>query len=121
MGKQKSQSSEDYLEAIYVLSKQNPVVHRIDVAKRLSVSGAAVNKAVRILLSKGLVYEDGKHLFLTKEGENMAKEVYRRHCVLREFFLSLGVDEQRADEDACAIEHQISDETFQAIEKQMKK
>lgn len=120
LGKEKSQSSEDYLESIYILLQQNGIVHRIDVSKRLSVSGAAVNKAVHLLLKKGLVYEEGKHLFLTQQGKKEAENIYHRHCVLRDFFRLLGVSDEIADKDACTIEHQISEETFQAIEKKGK-
>ena len=114
--KQKNnQSGEDYLESIYLLSKQLEFVHRIDIAKRMAVSGAAVNKAVNHLLKKGLVYEDGKHLYLTIQGESYAKEIYEKHCLLRGFLRSLGVSEENAEEDACKMEHLISDETFSAI------
>ncbi len=116
-----NQSAEDYLECILLLSKESFEVHRIDVAKALNVSGAAVNKAVKILVEKGYVYEDGKHLRLTAEGERYAKEVFERHCILREFLVKLGVDESVAEGDACRMEHLISGETFKAIKKHVKK
>ena len=116
-----NQSAEDYLESILLLSRQKEAVHRIDVAKELGVSGAAVNKAVKILVEKGYVYEDGKHLCLTETGQKYAGEVFERHCILREFLLSLGVSEHSAEEDACRMEHLLSDETFSAIKKQVKK
>ena len=74
-----NQSGEDYLETIYLLSEQLGIVHRIDVAKKLGVSGAAVNKAVNILLEKEYVYEDGKHLFLTEQGKAYARKIYEKH------------------------------------------
>ena len=110
-----NQSGEDYLESIYLLSEQLDFVHRIDIAKRMGVSGAAVNKAVNLLIEKSLVYEDGKHLYLTEEGRRYAKEIYEKHCVLRDFLRSLGVSETNAEEDACKMEHLLSDETFSAI------
>ena len=110
-----NQSGEDYLESIFLLLQQLDVVHRIDVAKRMNVSGAAVNKAVGLLIEKGLVYEDGKHLYLTAQGEVNAKEIYKKHCTLRDFLRSLGVSEQNAEQDACYMEHLISDETYKAI------
>lgn len=110
-----NQSAEDYLESILLLSGQSEEVHRINVAKALKVSGAAVNKAVKILVEKGYVYEEGKHLCLTVEGKRYAEEVFERHCILREFLTGLGVSEGVAEEDACRMEHLLSDETFKAI------
>ena len=110
-----NQSGEDYLESILTISRQQEVVHRIDVAKRMNVSQAAVNKAVKILVEKGYVYEEGKHLRLTAEGKRYAEEVFERHCILREFLTGLGVSEEVAEEDACRMEHLLSDETFKAI------
>ena len=110
-----NQSAEDYLESILLLSGQSEEVHRINVAKALKVSGAAVNKAVKILVEKGYVYEEGKHLRLTAEGKRYAEEVFERHCILREFLKGLGVSEEVAEEDACRMEHLLSDETFKAI------
>ena len=110
-----SQSEEDYLESILLIAETNPVVHRIDVARKMNVSQAAVNKAVKILLEKGFVYEDGKHIFLSEEGKGYAKSVFERHCTIRNFLLSLGVSEQTAEEDACHTEHLLSDETVAAM------
>lgn len=116
-----NQSSEDYLESIYLLSEQLEFVHRIDVAKRMNVSGAAVNKAVNLLLEKELVYEDGKHIYLTADGKKYAKEIYEKHCTIRAFLLSLGVSEENAEEDACKMEHLLSDETYLAISRVVRK
>lgn len=116
-----NQSAEDYMESILLLSRKSPEVHRIDVAKDLGVSGAAVNKAVKILVEKGFVYEEGKHLRLTPAGEQYAGQVFERHCIIREFLLSLGVTERSAEEDACRMEHLVSDETFEAMKKHIKK
>ena len=110
-----TQSAEDYLETILCLSKTQPVVHRIDVAKQVGVSQAAVNKAVKILVEKGMVYEDGKHLFLTEEGKSSAQAVFERHCVIRNFLLSLGVSPETAEEDACKMEHVVSAQTFEKM------
>lgn len=112
-----NQSSEDYLESILTLLQTQSVVHRIDVAKRMGVSGAAVNKAMKILAEKGYIYEDGKHLYLTQTGKAYAEAVYERHCILRDFLAKLGVSPARAEEDACHMEHIVSDETFAAMKK----
>lgn len=112
----KSQSGEDYLESIYLLSQEQSVVHRIDVAKRMGVSQAAVNKAMKILVEKGCLYEDGKHLYLTSQGKQYAQEIYEKHCLLRAFLEKLGVPPAVAEEDACHMEHILSKETLQAIQ-----
>lgn len=107
-----NQSEQDYLETLLMLSKNGDVVHRIDVAKRMNVSGAAVNKAMKLLCERGYVYEDGKHLYLTNEGKTYAEEVYEKHCIIRHFLQKLGVSPEQAEEDACHMEHLVSNETF---------
>ena len=110
-----NQSEQDYLETLLTLSKQQAVVHRIDVAKRMNVSQAAVNKAIKLLCEKRYVYEDGKHLYLTESGRVYAEAVFERHCIIREYLLQNGVSAAVAEEDACRMEHLISDETFQMM------
>ena len=110
-----NQSEQDYLESILNLSKTQTTVHRIDVAKRLDVSQAAVNKAMKLLVEKEYVYEDGKHLYLTPKGKKYAEEVYEKHCIIRDFLQKLGVSPARAEADACHLEHVVSDETFLAM------
>ena len=108
----KSQSSEDYLESVYLLALEKQTVHRIDVAKRMNVSQAAVNKAVKLLCEKDYVYENGKHLFLTTAGKTYAEAIYEKHCIIRDFLQKLGVSPALSEEDACHMEHIVSDETF---------
>ena len=112
-----NQSEEDYLESILTISKTQDVVHRVDVAKRMEVSQAAVNKAVKLLCEKGYVYEDGKHLYLTPTGKAYAEKVYEKHCIIREYLEKNGVSAATAEEDACRMEHLLSDETFQMMKK----
>ena len=109
---QYNQSGEDDLESILTLGREGQVVHRIDVAKRMGVSQAAVNKAMKILVGQGYVYEDGKHLYLTEEGKKYAEAVYEKHCIIREYLVFCGVTAATAEEDACRMEHLISEETF---------
>ena len=116
-----NQSAEDYLESILMLSREGEIVHRIDVAKRMSVSQAAVNKAVKLLCEREYVYEDGKHLYLTEKGKQYAEAVYERHCIIREYLMLCGVSPSAAEEDACNMEHVISDETFTMMKKAVKK
>ena len=106
------QSEEDYLESILEISKEEKIVHRIDIAKRMDVSQAAVNKAVKLLCEKGYVYEDGKHLYLSETGKAYAEAVFEKHCIIRDFLIKNGVAPATAEEDACRMEHLISEETF---------
>lgn len=112
-----NQSGEDYLESILMLGAEQEVVHRIDVAKRMNVSQAAVNKAMKILVEKGYIYEDGKHLYLTEEGKRYAEAVYEKHCIIREYLIFCGVSAGTAEDDACCMEHLISDETFEMMKR----
>ena len=116
-----NQSGEDYLESILMLAKEYSVVHRIDVAKRMGVSQAAVNKAVKLLVEKGYVYEEGKHLYLTQEGKAYAESVYEKHCIIRDYLMKNGISAANAEEDACRMEHLISDETFSMMKKFVQK
>ena len=116
-----NQSAEDYLESILMLSRESEIVHRIDVAKRMGVSQAAVNKAVKLLCEKEYVYEDGKHLYLTEKGKAYAETVFEKHCIIRDFLMQNGVSYASAEEDACHLEHLISDETFQMMKNNLKK
>ena len=114
------QSEEDYLESILTISRHQNVVHRIDVARRMNVSQAAVNKAIKLLLEKQYVYEEGKHLYLTETGRKYAETVYEKHCIIYDYLIKNGVSAQAAEEDACHMEHLISEETFQMMKRFVK-
>ena len=116
-----NQSGEDYLECLLMLAKAQEVVHRIDIAKRMKVSQAAVNKAMKLLFEKEYVYEDGKHLYLTEKGKQYAEVVFEKHCIIREFLVKNGVPFEVAEEDACSMEHLISTQTFEMMKKFVKK
>lgn len=113
----KNQSGEDYLEAILLLSEELKDVHQIEVARKMGVSQPAVLKALKILKANGYIDTDGLHIVLTEEGKRYAQKVYHRHCTIRRFLLSLGVNAEDADADACEMEHFVSSATFEAIEK----
>lgn len=116
------ESGEMYLEAIYVLSQKSNAVRGIDVGDYLGYSKPSVSRAVGLLKDEGLVKKDSEgFLKLTKAGELLASRIYERHTVLTELFINLGVDEETAAEDACRIEHYISEKTFDAIKAHMKK
>lgn len=112
------QSGEDYLEAILELKEQKGMVRSIDVAHHLNYSKPSVSRAVAILKSNGyiIVGADG-HLELTVEGEQVARSIYERHRFLKEWLIRLGVSPETAEEDACKIEHNISEETFQCMKR----
>ena len=111
-----------YLETIYVLSQRSSAVRSIDVGEYMGFSKPSVSRAVGLLKNSGLVITDEQgYLCLTPEGRKIAKRIYERHQVLSRLFINLGVDEKTATEDACRIEHYLSDKTFDAIKAHIKK
>ena len=114
------ESGEMYLETILVLSGKLPLVRSIDVSDYLGYSKPSVSRAVGLLKSSGylLVEPDGA-LILTPEGRSVAEKIYARHTLLTRFLMQLGVSEACAQEDACRMEHDISDEAFEAIKRHM--
>lgn len=112
-----NQSKEDYLEAILLLSGELEDVHQIEVARKLGVSQPAVQKALKLLKADGYIETDGLHIYLTAGGKSYAERVYHRHCTIREFLILHGVNGGDANNDACEMEHCISDATFAVIEK----
>lgn len=108
-----SESGEDYLETILVL-EQNGKVRCVDVARILNVSKPSVNKAMNVLKEKGYILQEVYgDIQLTLEGRRVAEQVYERHRTICAFFHEvLGVSLENAEEDACKVEHVISDETF---------
>ena len=110
------ESGEMYLETIYVLSQKSDEVRAIDVGEYMGFSKPSVSRALGLLREEGLVKNDPNgFLKLTKAGEIHAKRIYERHTTLTQLFINLGVDPKIAAEDACRIEHYISDETFDAV------
>ncbi len=110
------ESGEMYLETIYVLSKKSDSVRSLDVAEQMGFSKPSVSRAVK-LLKEGeyLTVDKDGYLHLTESGLAVAKKIYERHTVLTELLVSLGVSRETAAEDACKIEHVISDESFAAM------
>lgn len=110
------ESGEMYLETILVLSQKRPVVRSLDVAEYMNFSKPSVSRAVKLLRENGyiLMDKDG-YLTLTESGMAIASKIYERHTLLSTLLMKLGVSEEAATADACKIEHDISDETFEAI------
>jgi DtxR family transcriptional regulator, Mn-dependent transcriptional regulator len=114
---------ENYLEAIYELSKKTGCARLTDIAERMNVTKASANSAISTLSSKDLViYEPYKEVSLTPKGMVFAKNTSQKHQIVKKFFSSvLNIDSKTADEDACAIEHVISCESINAMLKFMGK
>ena len=119
----KKESIEDYLEKILMLKKEQELVRAIDIATFMSFSKASVSVALKKLKSYGYVTVDEKtgDINLTPEGQSIAEATYERHLVISKALMQIGVKEDTAYEDACAVEHIISDETFEALKKVVKK
>ena len=115
------ESGEMYLETIYVLSQRLNAVRAIDIGEELGYSKPSVSRALGLLKDEGLVKKDPDGFIkLTEAGSILAKRIYERHTVLTRLLVYIGVDEETAAEDACRIEHYISDKTFDAIKERIK-
>ena len=112
------ESGEMYLEAIHVLTKETGFVRSIDVSEYLGYSKPSVSRAMGILRSGGYITvdKDGS-ITLTVSGQEIAEKIYARHTLLTKLLIHIGVSEKTAAEDACKLEHAISDESFEALKK----
>lgn len=116
------ESGEMYLETIHVLSKKTNTVRSIDVCEYMGFSKPSVSRAVSLLKEGGYLLMDAAgYLTLTESGLEVAEKIYERHNILTQFLTNLGVSEAVASEDACKIEHYISDESFAAIKNSLNK
>lgn len=113
------ESGENYLETILILEQKNGSVRSIDIANELNFSKASISRAMAILKKAELItIEKSGQIKLTEIGHKKATEIFERHCHIKEFLMiTLNIDEELADKDACRIEHVISDETFGKIKK----
>ena len=112
------ESGEMYLETILILSQKGGTVRSVDIAEQMGFSKPSVSRAMGLLRSGGYILMDEDNLItLTPSGREIAEKIYSRHTVLTALFTSLGVDPKIAAADACKIEHDISDETFEAIKR----
>ncbi len=115
-----SEAIENYLETIYILSQRQSEVHAIDICSYLSYSRPTVSIVLRQMREHGLVtVNDENHIFLSDDGLAIARRVFERHEVLTRMLTALGVSQETALHDACKIEHDLSDETFEAIKRHM--
>ena len=112
------ESGEMYLETILVLSHKKSAVRSIDICDHMGYSKPSVSRAVGLLKNGGyIVIDSDGHITLTELGKEVAQKIYDRHRILSEFLVKIGVDPEIAAEDACKMEHAISDETYLAIKK----
>ena len=110
------ESGQMYLETIYVLCKKSPTVRSIDVCEHMGFSKPSVSRAVGLLKDGGYITVNGDgYIHLTDIGREIAEKIYERHTILTKFLTGIGVDPITASEDACKMEHDISDTTLQAI------
>lgn len=110
------ESAEDYLEAILVLKERLGMVRSIDVVHHLDYSKPSVSVAMKRLRENGYIEMDGEgYITLLPPGEEIARRIYTRHKLLTQFLIQLGVSEEVAAADACKIEHDLSDESFEKI------
>ena len=110
------QSAEDYLETMLILQEQNGYIRSVDIAKHLGITKPSVSYAVKRLKENGYIdMEPNGPITLTPAGLEIAERIYGRHRALISFLEKLGVSDAQSEEDACKIEHVISDETYRAI------
>lgn len=120
--KQLHASGEDYLEAILLIQKEKGEVRSVEVSRQLKVSKASVTHAVHVLIKGGFLEKDYEgFLRLTEIGREAAVRIYERHCFFRERLLEAGVDPNTAEQEACRMEHTISEESFQKLKAMMEK
>ena len=113
-----SEAIENYLETIYILSLRQNEIHAVDICSYLSYSRPTVSIVLRQMRENGLVtVDDLNHIHLTEEGQRIAASIYERHTVITALLLALGVSRETALHDACKIEHDLSEETFEALKR----
>lgn len=111
-----NESIEDYLETILSLQKKSGQVRSIDIANEMNFSKPSVSVAMKNLREKGFItIDDAGHIHLTESGKKQAEDVLEKHTILTDWLVSLGVDKEIASEDACRMEHDMSEETFTAL------
>lgn len=116
------ESGEMYLETILVLSKTQQNVRSLDIARYMHYSKPSISRAMGILRNaKYIAVDDSGYITLTNSGREIAEKIYERHIVLSSVLESIGVDKETASEDACRIEHVISDKSFEALKKSLSK
>ena len=115
------ESAEMYLESIHVLSQEKENVRSIDICRKMGFSKPSVSRAMKNLKAEGYIdIDENGYVTLKEKGLAIADKIYERHRILTQYFVNIGVSPQVAEDDACRIEHVISDETFSKIKEEMK-
>lgn len=116
------ESKENYLETILILQNRRGDVRSVDIAAEMDFSKPSVSVAMKNLRNEGcIVVDENGRITLTKEGKEIAERVYERHLLFTEWLISMGISEETAAEDACRMEHCLSEESFAAIKNYIKK
>ena len=119
--KEMRESGEMYLETILVLSQEKPAVRSIDVCEYMGFSKPSVSRAVgKLKADKYINVDNSGYITLTESGRAIAERIYDRHTTLEKIFMSMGVDQETAEDDACKLEHYLSDTTYDAMKKYFK-
>lgn len=109
-------SAEDYLETIFILGKKHGKVRAIDIANHMNYSKPTISIQMKKFCDNGYItFDENKHIYLTEKGGAIARRIHARHILLSEVLMAIGVSEKQAYEDACKVEHNISEETFECI------
>ena len=116
------ESGENYLETILILQKRNGIARSVDIANELNFSRASVSRAMSLLKTSGYIERGNiNQIILTEKGQEIAEKVYEKHCTLKDFLITIGVDNDIAAEDACKMEHIISEQTFNCLKETLNK
>jgi len=116
------ESGEMYLETLLILSRKKGNVRSVDLVNEMGYTKSSVSKAVKNLKSMGYIsLDENEYIHFTEKGRTLAENTYERHCVLTKIFVALGVSQNVAEEDACRVEHVISEETFKALKEKAAK
>ena len=116
------ESGEMYLETILVLGQRKNLVRAVDVATEMQLSKPSVSRAlVKLKNDTCIIVDENGHIAFTEKGRAIAEKIYERHQVLTDILMAIGVDREIAAKDACKMEHDISDETFDAMKRHLKK
>ena len=110
-------SGEDYLEAILILERKKGAARSVDVAEQLGVSKPSVSRAVSLLKEGGFLRAEENYLYLTEAGREVAGKIYERHCFFKHRLMDAGVDEATAEKEACLLEHNLSDDSFDKLKR----
>ena len=117
----RDETIQNYLETIYIIALEKDQVRAIDIANYLNFSRPTVSVALKQLEDNGYIKVDNNYIVLSEEGKNVAEAMYERHVYIAKVLMKLGVSEKQAYEDSCLVEHDLSEESFNAIKKATEK